>query len=90
MSHPPVWPLHSVVSSGPHNVDIKGKTYKVIAYQYDMYGTDTYVYIEDGKLGVVVFQDNHDAAQPVHYDLLALVQPALGIIAETRTAVRRP
>lgn len=57
----------------PTEVKIKDNTYLVIADRYDGYGQMTHVYIDQpsGELRVVVWQDNHDAAKPYHFSLVA-------------------
>lgn len=57
----------------PTQLNIRGKIYLAIAYRYDLYGVYSYVYIEQpsGALKIVVWQDNHDDAQPIHFDLEA-------------------
>ncbi len=54
-------------------IEVKGVEYNVIAYRYDGYGIYVYLILgENGKLEVMVWQDNHEDAKPIFYDLCAI------------------
>ena len=63
--------------SKPQEINIKGKSYLVIANRYDGFGMEIYVYIEQpsGVLKVLLWQDNHSSAEPIIFDLTATINP---------------
>lgn len=57
--------------SPPVKKTIKGMDYEIIAYRYDMYGIFVYVYFNNGRLSVMLWQDDHPSSEPIFFNCSA-------------------
>lgn len=60
------------ICNPPKVLNIKGETFTALAHRYDGYGADVFVYLDNGLLRVMVYQNNYKDALPIKFDLSAI------------------
>lgn len=56
----------------PKVITIKGETITALAHRYDGYGIDVFIYLDNGELRAMLYQNNYEDAIPIKFDLSAI------------------